>query len=135
MVCGPPDTAAADHVSPVSALLISGKTPARVAANAGALAEWLTGDGAQVPLADVAHTLAKHRSRFKSFASVSARDHAQAVAGLSALAAGESAPGVVAPRMSATGSAGVSRTGCPMRAILRRLMAFPDSKNALHHCI
>jgi len=81
----------------VSTLLISGKTPARIAPIAGMLADWMSGDGADVPLADVAHTVNNHRGRYRSFAAVIARDHQQAIAGLRALAAGESAAGVVEP--------------------------------------
>ena len=83
---------------PVSTLVVSGKSPARIAATAGALAAWLQGDGADVPLPDIAHTLRANRSRFKYTAGVAARDHAAAVAGLTALAAGESAPGVIEPQ-------------------------------------
>ena len=61
------------------------------------LADWMAGEGADVPLADVAHTVNHHRARYKSFAAVCARDRAQAVAGLRALAAGEPAAGVVEP--------------------------------------
>src|SRR6202012_5452204 len=43
----------------------------------------------------VAHTLDHHRARHPQFATVTARDHAQALAGLAALAAGRSADGVV----------------------------------------
>ncbi|MGV0734726.1 KS-MAT linker domain-containing protein, partial [Mycolicibacter sinensis] len=81
----------------VSTLVVSGKSPARIAATAGVLADWLAGDGADVPLTEVAHTLNHHRTRHQKFATVAARDHRQAIAGLSALAAGESAPGVVEP--------------------------------------
>ncbi|WP_193466449.1 type I polyketide synthase [Mycobacterium novum] len=91
-----------ESVSPVaepavSTLVVSGKSPARIAATAGVLADWLAGDGADVPLTEVAHTLNHHRTRHQKFATVAARDHRQAIAGLSALAAGESAPGVVEP--------------------------------------
>ncbi len=79
----------------VSTLVISGKTPARIASIAAMLAEWMTGEGSGVPLADVAHTVNHHRTRHKHFATVCARDRAQAVAGLQALATGESAVGVV----------------------------------------
>ena len=61
------------------------------------LAEWMAGEGAGVPLADVAHTVNHHRTRHKTVAAVCARDRAQAVAGLQALAAGDAAPGVVRP--------------------------------------
>ena len=79
----------------VSTLVVSGKTPARVASTAAMLAEWMAGEGAEVPLADVAHTVNHHRTRHTKFATVCARDRAQAVAGLQALAAGDTAPGVV----------------------------------------
>ena len=59
---------------------------------------WPTGwtaAGAGVGLAAVAHTLNHHRTRHAKFATVCAADHAQAVAGLRAVAAGQPAPGVV----------------------------------------
>ena len=64
---------------------------------AAVLADWMDGEGAEVGLADVAHTLNHHRARHGKFATVCARDRGQAVAGLRALAAGGSAPGVVGP--------------------------------------
>ncbi len=79
----------------VSTLVVSGKSAARVAATADVLADWMEGAGAGVGLAEVAHTLNHHRARQPRFGSVVARDRAQAVAGLRALAAGESGPGVV----------------------------------------
>jgi phthiocerol/phenolphthiocerol synthesis type-I polyketide synthase D len=85
-VAGKPD--------PVTTLVVSGKTPARIASMAGVLADWMAGEGAGVRLADVAHTVNHHRARHKSFAAVCARDRAQAVAGLQALAAGHTAVGV-----------------------------------------
>src|SRR5271156_3178391 len=81
----------------VTTLVISGKTPARIASTAATLADWMAGEGVDVPLADVAHTINHHRTQHKTFATVCARDRAQAVAGLQALAAGESATGVVEP--------------------------------------
>ncbi|MGV0750965.1 acyltransferase domain-containing protein, partial [Mycolicibacter minnesotensis] len=51
-----------------------------------------------VALADIAETLRQNRSRYNYIAGVSVRDRAAAVAGLTALAAGESAPGVTEPR-------------------------------------
>jgi phthiocerol/phenolphthiocerol synthesis type-I polyketide synthase B len=89
-VVGEPDPA-------VSTLVVSGGTPARVASMAGALAEWMDGDGHDVSLPDVAHTLNHHRTLHAKFATVCARDRAQAVAGLRALADGRSADGVVGP--------------------------------------
>ena len=44
---------------------------------------------------EVAHTLNHHRARHGKFATVAARDRAQAVAGLRALAGAGPAPGVV----------------------------------------
>ncbi|WP_046302519.1 ketoacyl-synthetase C-terminal extension domain-containing protein, partial [Mycobacterium sp. UM_Kg27] len=83
---------------PVSTLVVSGKSPARIAATAEVLAQWMATDGAGVALSDVAETLRQNRSRYNYTAGVAARDHAAAVAGLTALAAGESAPGVTEPR-------------------------------------
>jgi phthiocerol/phenolphthiocerol synthesis type-I polyketide synthase D len=88
----PPTTVAASHVS---ALAVSGKTPQRVASMAAALADWMSGPGAAAPLADVAHTLNRHRTRHPKFATVVARDRAEAIAGLRALAAGQPRVGVV----------------------------------------
>src|ERR1700742_1126012 len=81
----------------ITTLVVSGKTPARVASLAQTLADWMVGAGAAVPLADVAHTLNHHRTQHKSFATLAVRDRAGAVAGLEALAAGQSAIGLVAP--------------------------------------
>ena len=79
----------------VSALTVSGKTAARVASTAAVLADWMSGPGARAPLAEVAHTLNRHRPRHPKFATVVARDRAEAVAGLRALAAGQPCVGVV----------------------------------------
>ncbi len=89
------ERAAAQSDPVVSTIVISGKTPARIAPIAEMLADWMSGAGADVPLADVANTVNNYRGRYRSFAAVAARDHAQAVAGLRALAAGEPATGVV----------------------------------------
>ena len=86
-----------DPASPVTTLTISGKTEQRIAAWAAALADWMSGQGADVPLADIAHTVNLYRSRHNKIATVSARDRAELVAGLRALAAGQPTPGVVAP--------------------------------------
>ncbi|HEY1841616.1 MAG TPA: type I polyketide synthase [Mycobacterium sp.] len=92
-----PDTeAVAVQPEPViSTLVVSGKSPARIASTAATLADWMIGEGAAVPLADVAHTLNHHRTQHKNFATVCARDRAHAVAALQALAAGQSAAGLV----------------------------------------
>jgi phthiocerol/phenolphthiocerol synthesis type-I polyketide synthase A len=81
----------------VTTLVVSGKTDERVASTAGMLAQWMEDEGADVALADVAHTLNHHRSRHAKFATAAAVDREQAVAGLRALAAGYSVPGVVGP--------------------------------------
>jgi phthiocerol/phenolphthiocerol synthesis type-I polyketide synthase B len=81
----------------VSTLVVSGKTTERIASMAGVLADWLNGDGADVALSDVAHTLNHHRAGHARFATVCVRDRAQAVTGLQALAAGRPADGVVGP--------------------------------------
>ena len=86
-----------------STLVVSGKTPQRVAATASVLAEWMEGPGAGVGLAEVAHTLNHHRARQARFGTVVARDRAAAVAGLRALAAGQHAPGVVGPQDGSPG--------------------------------
>ena len=81
----------------ITTLVVSGKSLARIASTAQTLADWMIGEGAAVSLTDVAHTLNHHRTHHKAFATVSARDRAHAVAGLQALAAGQSAIGLVAP--------------------------------------
>ena len=54
----------------VTTLVVSGKTAERVASTAGMLAQWMDGAGADVPLAEVAHTLNHHRTRHAKFATV-----------------------------------------------------------------
>ena len=93
-----PDPVSAPERRPdpaVSTLVVSGKTPQRVAATASGMADWMEGPGTQVALADVAHTLNHHRTRQVKFATVVARQSAEAIAGLRALATGQPAPGVV----------------------------------------
>jgi phthiocerol/phenolphthiocerol synthesis type-I polyketide synthase B len=91
-----PVTTEAPHTA-VTTLVVSGKTPERIASTAQMLADWMEAAGADVPLAEAAHTLNHHRSQHPKFVTVCARDRAQAIAGLRALAAGQSAPGVVGP--------------------------------------
>ena len=99
---GPAPASPAPTGPPVTTLVVSGKTPQRVAAAAATLADWMEGSGAKVPIADVAATL-NHRSRYGIVATVSARDQAEAVAGLRALAAGQPGPGVVASHEASPG--------------------------------
>lgn len=89
----PAKIAAREADRAVTTLVISGRTPERIAATAAELAAWLDGDGAEVELPDVAHTLNHHRARQSQFATVCARDRVQAVRGLQALAAGTSGDG------------------------------------------
>ena len=85
------------HPPAVATLLLSGKTAQRVRSAAATLADWMAGDGAGVPLADIAGTLERHHSRHHTVAAVCARDTAEATANLRALAANRPASGVVAP--------------------------------------
>ena len=82
----------------VTALVVSGKTRQRLASTAAVLADWMHSDGADVPLADVAHTLNHHRTRHRVVAAVCARDRAEAIEGLAALAADQPAATVTGPR-------------------------------------
>lgn len=97
-------------VPAVSTLVVFGKTAPRVAATASVLADWLDGPGAAVPLADVAHTLNHHRARQTRFGTVAAVDRRQAVIGLRALAAGQSAPGWWHPAKAPSEAARCSST-------------------------
>jgi phthiocerol/phenolphthiocerol synthesis type-I polyketide synthase B len=129
---GPPASAPADSAPdalPTAALctlVVSGKTPARVAASAGALAGWMAGAGDGVSLDEVAHTLNHHRTRYPVFATVCARDRAAAADGLAALAEGRSAAGVVAPQPGRCRSGTVfvySGQGSQWAGMGRRLLA------------
>ncbi len=119
--------AAAPTVEPaVSTLVVAGKTPQRIAATAAVLADWMEGPGAEVTLADAAHTINHHRARQAKFGTVVAREPAQAVAGLRALAAGQHAPGVVAPHEGSVGAGTVfvySGRGSQWAGMGRQLLA------------
>ncbi|MEM6110327.1 type I polyketide synthase [Mycobacterium sp. 050272] len=124
-----PSSALAPQQDPppaVSTLVLSGKSAQRVAATASVLADWMDGPGADVPLADVAHTLNHHRARHPKFATVAAVDRDQAVAGLRALAAGEPGPGVVGCPETPAGPGTVfvySGRGSQWAGMGRRLLA------------
>ncbi|MDZ4265004.1 MAG: type I polyketide synthase, partial [Mycobacterium sp.] len=112
---------------PVTTLIVTGKTPARIAAQAGSLADWLeTPAGQEVHLADLAETLNHRRAQHAKFATVAAGDRVQAVAGLRALAGGYPAPGVVAPHDGACMSGTVflySGQGSQWAGMGKRLLA------------
>jgi phthiocerol/phenolphthiocerol synthesis type-I polyketide synthase A len=121
-----PEPIASHSAAAVTTLVVSGKTPERIASTAGVLADWMDVYGADVALADVAHTLNHHRSRYAKFATVCAVDRARAVEGLRALAAGYRAPGVVGPHQGPCGSGTVfvfSGQGSQWAGMGRRLLA------------
>ncbi|WP_459548791.1 polyketide synthase Pks13 [Nocardia sp. X0981] len=85
----------ADRAEPLPVILaVSAYLPSRRRRAAADLADWLeTEAGQATPLADVARALAK-RSHWRSRGVVLAKDHAEAVAGLRAIAAGKPGAGV-----------------------------------------
>ncbi|MFI5714999.1 polyketide synthase Pks13 [Nocardia sp. NPDC051750] len=84
-----------DRDEPLPVILaVSAYLPSRRRRAATDLADWLESEaGQRTPLADVARALAK-RSHWRSRGVVLAKDHAAAVAGLRAIAAGKPGPGV-----------------------------------------
>ncbi|MDA2893507.1 acyltransferase domain-containing protein [Mycolicibacterium sp. BiH015] len=118
------DDAAGDPA--ITTLVVSGKSAQRIATTAGALAEWMAGAGAQVPLEQVAHALNHHRAQHNKFATVCSRDRAGALAGLQALASGQAAPGVVPSHQGACRPGTVfvySGQGSQWTGMGRRLLA------------
>lgn len=112
--------------APVTTVVVSGKSPERLAATAAMLADWMTGPGADVPLADVAHTLNHHRTHHQTFATVCAADRDDAVVGLRALATGDIATGVVGPHQGSCGPGTVfvySGQGSQWAGMGRQLLA------------
>nr|WP_079095552.1 phthiocerol type I polyketide synthase PpsB [Mycobacterium tuberculosis] len=110
----------------VSTLVVTGKTAQRMAATAQVLADGMEGPGAEVAVADVAHTVNHHRARQATFGTVVARDRAQAIAGLRALAAGQHAPGVVSHQDGSPGPGTVfvySGRGSQWAGMGRQLLA------------
>ncbi|MFD5161621.1 SDR family NAD(P)-dependent oxidoreductase [Streptomyces hawaiiensis] len=67
---------------------LSAGTPAALRSAAGRLAQWLRGEGVQVPLSDVAHTLAVRRSPGRERAAVVAASRPELLARLEEMAAG-----------------------------------------------
>ncbi len=115
-----------EAVPAVTTLVVTGKDAGRMAEMATMLADWMTGAGAVVPLADVGHTLGYHRTHQATFGTVCVADRAEAVAGLRALAAGQFATGVVGPHQGPCGSGTVfvySGQGSQWAGMGRQLLA------------
>ena len=111
---------------PVSTLVLTGKSTDRIASLADNLADWMDGAGAEVGLPDIAHTLNHHREVHSQFATVCARDRANAVEALRALAGGRSADGLVAPHEGSSGQGTVfvySGQGAHWTGMGRQLLA------------
>ncbi|WP_050514847.1 type I polyketide synthase [Streptomyces rimosus] len=75
---------------------LSAGTPVALRSAAVRLARWLRGEGARVPLGDVAHTLAVRRSYARERAGIVAVGRAQLAARLEELASGTASPAGVA---------------------------------------
>lgn len=88
---------------------LSARSPSALSAGAERLADWLTGDGAAVPLADVSHTLAVRRTHLAERLTVRAGDRGTLVRLLRAAAAG----GQPGPRV-ARGSVRDTRGAAPV---------------------
>lgn len=87
---------------------LSAGTPKALRSVAGRLAQWLRGEGSQVPLDDVAHTLAVRRSPARERGAVVAVGRSALVARLEELAAGTAAlAGVATGRAVADAGQGV----------------------------
>ncbi|MFF2412319.1 SDR family NAD(P)-dependent oxidoreductase [Streptomyces sp. NPDC058092] len=83
-------------------ILVPAGSPAVLPTAALRLADWLEGDGANVPLRDVAHTQALRRSPGRGRLAVVARSTPDAVGALRSFAAGRAHPAVVTGPTSVT---------------------------------
>src|SRR5262249_11883053 len=105
---GRPETAALAAVPAVVPVVISARSPQGLRAQAGQLASWITQDDSHTTLHDLAHSLLTARTTWDHRAVVITSDHGQVTAGLQALAAGRSAPGVVTGVSPGAGRVGKS---------------------------
>lgn len=87
---------------PPEVLLVPAGSPAVLPTAALRLADWLDGDGAKVPLRDIAHTLALRRGPGRGRLGVVARSTPDAAGALRSFAAGRADPAVVRGPASAT---------------------------------
>ncbi|MFK0237743.1 SDR family NAD(P)-dependent oxidoreductase [Streptomyces vinaceus] len=96
------DTASEEDGEQRTFLFSAGSQPALVR-TVQRVADWLESDGRDVPLSDIAHTLAVRRSQGPSRAAVVASSRAQLVSRLAACAAGEPEPGIAVGGVVPTG--------------------------------
>ncbi|MPY40270.1 type I polyketide synthase [Streptomyces phyllanthi] len=116
------------------ALLVPAGSAAALPTAARRLADWLEGDGATVPLGDIAHTLALRRPAGRGRLGVVASSHASLVRALRSYAAGQAVPDVVSGEVAA----GVSRRpvwvfsgqGSQWRGMARTLLAHEPAFDA-----
>ncbi|WP_225731959.1 MULTISPECIES: polyketide synthase Pks13 [unclassified Nocardia] len=103
IVAQPEPEWSAERTEPLPVIIaVSGYLPSRRRRAAAELADWLESEAGQAtPLADVARSLAK-RSHWRSRGVVLAQTHAEAIAGLRAIAAGKPGTGVFTADSPAT---------------------------------
>ncbi|MEU1799881.1 type I polyketide synthase [Streptomyces sp. NPDC019937] len=85
-----PTTADGPHI-----VLLPAGSPAALPVAARRMADWLEGDGAAVPLRDIAHTLALRRAAGRGRLGVTATTHGELAEALRAFAGGRAHPAVV----------------------------------------